>query len=143
MSQLSYVWIPFSFVFPNHLIIFFILRMEDLFRVGDRILRVENYGIRFWLISWKTFDDNNFGISWKMDSANEQSFTLLPSKPQSNTKRKTIQFPFVMKIHSWKTIQIWWIVAYNLDLCYEPHNIIGHYYIEELEFHWDNVSFSF
>ncbi len=62
MPRLGDVWIPFSLVFPNHLIIFFILGMEDLFRVRDWILRVENYGVRSQLISWKAFDDDNFGI---------------------------------------------------------------------------------
>jgi hypothetical protein len=63
VPQLGDVWIPFSLVFPNHPIIFFIPGVEDLIRVGDWIMRVENYGIRFRLISWKTFDDNNF---WDM-----------------------------------------------------------------------------
>jgi hypothetical protein len=62
VSQLGDVWIPFSHVFPNYFIRFFIPRMEDLFRARDRILKVENSRVRSRLISWRTFDDNNFGI---------------------------------------------------------------------------------
>ncbi len=75
MPRLGDVWIPFS---PNHCIRFFILRMEDLFLARDRILRVENFGMRFRLISWRAFDDKHFDIRWQMDSTNEQIFTLLP-----------------------------------------------------------------
>jgi hypothetical protein len=53
--------------------------VEDLFRIGDQILRVENSRARFCLISWKAFDDNNFKIQWQMDSIDEQIFILLPS----------------------------------------------------------------
>ncbi len=32
---------------------------------GDRILRVENSRMMSQLISWKAFDDENFGIQWQ------------------------------------------------------------------------------
>jgi hypothetical protein len=53
--------------------------VEFLFRIGDWILKVENSGARSQLISWRAFDDDNFGIQWQMDSTNEQTFILLPS----------------------------------------------------------------
>jgi hypothetical protein len=53
--------------------------VEDLFQARDQILRVENSGIRSRLISWRTFDDENFKIQWQINFANEQTFTLLPS----------------------------------------------------------------
>jgi len=74
--RLGDVWIPFSLVSLNHFIRFFISRMEDLFRARDRILKVENLGIRSRLISWRAFDDENFGIRWQMDSIDEQTFTV-------------------------------------------------------------------
>jgi hypothetical protein len=30
------------------------------------------------LISWRAFDDENFGIQWQMEFADKQIFTLLP-----------------------------------------------------------------
>jgi hypothetical protein len=54
--------------------------VEDLFLAGDRIPKVENSGMRFQLISWRSFSDEHFGIRWQMDSANGQLFTLLPSE---------------------------------------------------------------
>jgi len=78
LPQVGNVWIHVSPISPNHFSKFFIPRVEDLFRTRDRILRVENFGARSWLISWKTFDDDNFGIWWQMDSTNEPTFILLP-----------------------------------------------------------------
>jgi hypothetical protein len=72
------VWILFSPISPNHFNKFFIPRVEDLFRIRNQILRVENSRTRSRLISWRSFDDDNFGIQWQMDSIYEQTFTLLP-----------------------------------------------------------------
>ncbi len=38
-----------------------------------------NFGTRSFFISRRTFNDDNFGIRWPMDSLDEQNFTLLPS----------------------------------------------------------------
>jgi hypothetical protein len=78
VPQICDIWIPFCHVSPNHFNIFFIPRVEDLFQIGDRVLKV-NSGTKSRLISWRMFDDVNFGIRWQIDSTNEQSFTLLPS----------------------------------------------------------------
>jgi hypothetical protein len=80
VPRLCDVWIPFSPIFPNHFIRFFILEVEDLFMARDRILKVENSGMRSRLISLKEFGDEHFGIQWQMDFADEQIFTLLPSE---------------------------------------------------------------
>ncbi len=79
MPGLGDVYIPFFPISPNHFIKIFIPGMEDLFRAGDQILKVENSRVRSRLISWRTFDDENFGIQWQMDFAYEQTFILLPS----------------------------------------------------------------
>jgi hypothetical protein len=78
VSQLNDVRILLSLVSPNNFIKFFILGVEDLFRAGDQILRMENLRIRSHLISWKAFDDKNFGTQWQMDFVDEQTFTILP-----------------------------------------------------------------
>jgi hypothetical protein len=62
VSRLGNVWIPFSPISPNHFITIFIPRVEDLFLAGDRILRVEHSELRFQRISWRTFNDEHFGI---------------------------------------------------------------------------------
>jgi hypothetical protein len=79
VPRLGDVWIPFSFVSPNHFIKFLIPGVEDLFVAKDWILKVENSRMKSRLISWRTFDDENFGIRWQMDFAYEQIFILLPS----------------------------------------------------------------
>jgi hypothetical protein len=53
--------------------------MEDLFQIGDQVLKVENSGAKSHLISWRVFDEDNFGIQWQMDFTYEQNFTFLPS----------------------------------------------------------------
>jgi len=62
MPQTSDIWIPFSPISPNHFSRFFIPKVEDLFQIEDQVLRVENFGARSHLISWRVFDDDNFGI---------------------------------------------------------------------------------
>ncbi len=75
--RLGDVWIPFSLISLSHFNRFFIPGVEDLFRARNWILRVENSRVRSWLISWRAFDDLNIQIWWKMDFADEQTFTLL------------------------------------------------------------------
>jgi hypothetical protein len=44
VPRLGDLWIPKSPVSPNHFLRFYILGVEDLFQVGDRIVRVEHSG---------------------------------------------------------------------------------------------------
>jgi hypothetical protein len=60
--QIGDIWILFSPISQNHFNRFFIPRVKDLFQTRDQILRVENFGGRSHLISWRAFDDGNFGI---------------------------------------------------------------------------------
>lgn len=78
VSRLCDMWIPFFPISPNHFIINFIPGVEDLFLFGDWILRVENSGLRSWLVSWRPINDEHFGIWWQMDSADEYIFIFLP-----------------------------------------------------------------
>jgi hypothetical protein len=45
------LWIPSSFSTPNHFIRFFILGIEHMLQVGDKILRVEASGSLSQLVS--------------------------------------------------------------------------------------------
>jgi len=51
VSRLGDIWIPKSHVSPNHFARFYIPGVEDLFQVGDRIVRVEHAGSKSRLIS--------------------------------------------------------------------------------------------
>ncbi len=51
MSRLGDIWVPKSPVSPNHFPRLYIPGVEDLFEVGDRIIRVEHGGSRSRLIS--------------------------------------------------------------------------------------------
>jgi hypothetical protein len=46
-------WVPKLAVSPNHFVRLYIPDVEDLFQVGDRLLRVEHSGSRSRLISWR------------------------------------------------------------------------------------------
>jgi hypothetical protein len=52
VPRLGDLWIPKSSVSPNHFPRFYILGVEDLFQVGDRIVRVEHSGSKSRFISW-------------------------------------------------------------------------------------------
>jgi hypothetical protein len=52
------IWIPKLTPSVNHFPRFYILGVEDLFQVGDRIVRVEHSGTRSCLISWQVWHDS-------------------------------------------------------------------------------------
>ncbi len=53
MPRLGDIWIPKLAVSPNHFVRLYILGVEDLFQVGDRLFRVEHSRLRSRLISWR------------------------------------------------------------------------------------------
>ncbi len=57
VPRLGDIWIPKSFVSLNHFARFYIPSVEDLFKAGDRLVRVEHAGSRFRLISWRVWRD--------------------------------------------------------------------------------------
>ncbi len=57
MPRLGDIWIPKLTPSANHFPRFYILSVEDLFQVGDRIVRVEHSGTRSRLISWRVWQD--------------------------------------------------------------------------------------
>jgi hypothetical protein len=62
MSWIGDISISISPISPNHFNNFFILGVEDLFLVGNWILKVENFGSKSRLINWKACLDDNCGI---------------------------------------------------------------------------------
>jgi hypothetical protein len=57
VPRLGDVWVPKFVVSPNHFTRFYIPGIEDLFQVGDHLLRVEHCGSRFRIISWRIWRD--------------------------------------------------------------------------------------
>jgi hypothetical protein len=51
VPKLGDIWVPKLAVSPNYFVRLYILGVEDLFEVGDRLLRVEHGGSRSCLIS--------------------------------------------------------------------------------------------
>jgi hypothetical protein len=51
VPRLGDIWVPKLAMSPNHFVRLYIPGVEDLFQVGDRLLRVENSGSRSRLIS--------------------------------------------------------------------------------------------
>ncbi len=51
------IWVPKLSVSPNHFIKLYILGVEDLFQNGNHLLRVENYGSRSHIISWRIWQN--------------------------------------------------------------------------------------
>ncbi len=79
MPRLGDLWIPKSSVSPNHFPRFYIPGVEDLFQVGDRIVRVEHSGSRSRLISWRVWRDSELKWQFQQESTDEQCFSILPS----------------------------------------------------------------
>jgi hypothetical protein len=53
--------------------------MEDLFQVGDRLLRVEHSGLSSRLISWRIWHNQEEEWQFQQESTDEQSFSTFPS----------------------------------------------------------------
>jgi hypothetical protein len=79
VPRLGDIWIPNSSPSPNHFPRFYIPSVEDLFQVGDRIVRVEHAGSRSRLISWKVWRDTELKWQFQQESTDEQCFSIFPS----------------------------------------------------------------
>ncbi|CAM6073750.1 unnamed protein product [Sphagnum tenellum] len=79
VPRLGDIWIPSSEVSPNHFVRLYIPGVQDLFQVGDRLLRVEHSGSRSRIISWRIWQDQEGGWRFQQESTDEQNFTTVPS----------------------------------------------------------------
>ncbi len=57
VPRLGNIWVPKSTPSTNHFPRFYIRGVEDMFQVGDRIIRVEHGGMRSQMISWRVWRD--------------------------------------------------------------------------------------
>jgi hypothetical protein len=73
------VWIPKLAVSFNHFVRLYIPGVEDLFQVGDRLLKVEHSGSSSHLISWRIWRNQEAGWFFQQESTDEQSFSTFPS----------------------------------------------------------------
>jgi hypothetical protein len=79
VPRVGNIWIPKLAVSPNHFVRLYILGVEDLFQVGDRLLRVEHSGSSSRLISWRIWHNQEAGWQFQQESIDEQSFSTFPS----------------------------------------------------------------
>ncbi len=78
MLRLGDIWIPKSTPSANHFPKLYIPGVEDLFQVGDHIVRVEHSGTRSRLISWRVWLDASSKWQFQLESTDEQYFSILP-----------------------------------------------------------------
>jgi hypothetical protein len=79
VPRLGDIWVPKLVVSPNHFVRLYILGVEDLFQVGDRLLRVEHSRSRSRLISWRIWRNQEGVWQFQQESTYEQSFSIFPS----------------------------------------------------------------
>jgi hypothetical protein len=79
VPRLGDIWVPKLAVSPNHFVKLYILGVEDLFQVGDRLLRVEHSGSRFRFISWRVWRNQEGVWQFQQESTDEQNFSMFPS----------------------------------------------------------------
>jgi hypothetical protein len=73
------IWIPPRCVSPNHFVRLYIPSVEDLFQIGDQVIRLEHLGSRFRILSWKIWWDAEQRLQYQLKSIDEQTFSTLPS----------------------------------------------------------------
>jgi hypothetical protein len=79
VPRLGDIWVPKLAVSPNHFVKLYILGVEDLFQIGDRLLRVEHSGSRFRFISWRVWRNQEGVWQFQQESTDEQNFSMFPS----------------------------------------------------------------
>jgi hypothetical protein len=79
VPRIGNIWIPKFVVLPNHFTILYILGVEDLFKIGDHLLRVEHCGSRSRVISWRIWRNPEERWQFQQESTDEQSFSTFPS----------------------------------------------------------------
>jgi len=79
VPRLGDIWVPKSVVSPNHFTKFYIPGVEDLFQIGDHLVRVEHGGSRSRVISWRIWHDSEGKWQFQQESTNEQNFSIFPS----------------------------------------------------------------
>jgi hypothetical protein len=79
VPRLGGIWIPKLAVLPNHFVRLYIPGVEDLFQVGDRLLRVEHSGSSSRLISWWIWRNQEGGWQFQQESTDEQNISIFPS----------------------------------------------------------------
>jgi hypothetical protein len=77
--RLGDIWIPKCAPSPNHFVRLYIPSVEELFQVGDRLIRVEHSGSTSRLISWRIWCNQEQGWQFRQESTNEQFFSIFPS----------------------------------------------------------------
>ncbi len=70
---------PKSEVSPNHFVRLFIPGIEDLFQVGDRLIRVQHSGSRSRLINWRIWRTQEGEWKFQQSSTDEQKFAFIPA----------------------------------------------------------------
>ncbi len=79
VPRLGDIWIPRTVPSANHFPRLYIPGVEDLFQVGDRIVKVEHGGSRSRMICWRIWRGAEAKWQFQHKSADEQNFSLIPS----------------------------------------------------------------
>jgi hypothetical protein len=79
ISRVRDIWVPKSAPTSNHFPKIYIPGVEDLFQIGDRIIRVEHGGSRSRLICWRIWRDAGDSWQFQQESSDEQTFSLISS----------------------------------------------------------------
>ncbi len=73
------IWVPKSMHTANHFPRIYIPGVEDLFQIGDRVIRIEHGGSRSHVICWRVWRDAGDSWQFQLESSDEQAFSLIPS----------------------------------------------------------------
>ncbi len=53
LPKVADLWLPIATIPPSHKIIFFLPRIDVLFVVGDKVVRIEHYGVESKVLVWR------------------------------------------------------------------------------------------
>jgi hypothetical protein len=72
VPKLGDIWILVAVRYEQHFVKFYILRMEEMFGIGDIFIRVKHVKATFRLMNWK-FNVKNY---WVLENKNNVEFVV-------------------------------------------------------------------
>jgi hypothetical protein len=79
IPRIGDIWIPRLCVSPNHFVKLYIPGVENLFQIGDQVVKMEHLGSRSHILNWRIWWDAKQKLQYQLKSTNEQTFSTLPS----------------------------------------------------------------
>lgn len=67
VPKVADLWLPIAAISPSHIIILLLLGIDVLFVVGDKVVRIEHYGVELKVLVWRLGRNVEGGWLWNFE----------------------------------------------------------------------------